>query len=55
MGAGHVDHHRGVDPGAVVQVDSGHPVAVPAYVDHLGVEPEHTALGLGGPLQVVGG
>ena len=53
--SGHVDHYRCVDLGTVGQRDPGHPVIGPPNFDHLSIEAELTTLGLGGPLQVVGG
>ena len=53
--SGHVDHHRCVDLGTVGQRDPGHPVIGPPDFDHLSIEAELATLGLGGPLQVVGG
>jgi len=54
MGAGDVDHHGDVDAHAVRERHAGHPALRHSDLDHLGVEQKLAALGLGGPLYVVG-
>ena len=53
--AGDVDHDRRVDLGAVGQRHAGDAAVGAADLGHLGAEEELAALGLGGPLEVVGG